>query len=687
MLKKSSFLTLAAASSLLGLSALTATAQQAPAAPAKKSDRVDQKLIDDAIAKIYPALVRIHVVMEQPKDGRMQKGAGSGSGTIIHKDGYVLTNHHVAGNGTRVWVRLSNKLKVDATVVGTDPQTDLCVLKLNMDQIPDDMKPLPVAKFGDFKTLEVGDTVLAMGSPAGVSQSVTLGVVANLEMITPDGMSQLKQDGETIGDLVRWIGHDAVIYFGNSGGPLVNLKGEIIGVNEIGLGSLGGAIPADISEYVANELIKHGSVRRSWIGLYPQPILRSGKFKNGVLAAAVVQDSPAKKAGLKAGDIITHVDGVAVKATAREHLPLYNRVILGAPVGKELVIKYLRNGKAMEATVKTVARSKAKGNDIALRDWGVTARDLTTRSALTRQRENTNGVLVSTISKTGSAATAKPALRPGDLILSVGGKKTANLANLQKISSELLKGKEEHATIVEFERDKQLLATVVKIGRKPNKNNSSAAKHAWIGVQTQVLTRDLAKALGLEGKKGVRVTRINKGSKAEAAGLKKGDILLKLDGTVISASHERDSSVFSTMIREYPSDETVEIHLVRDGKAMKIKCALEPAPKGAAEYRKLTNATLEFTLRELSKANADEAEVGKGILVESIERAGWAALAGLKGGDVIVSMNNKAVNNLDDFEKQLAEIEKEKQPFIVLFVKRGKFTRFIEIHPIWDAKK
>ena len=202
---------------ILGTSVAQAQAETKPVLTKNKVDSADQKLIDQAIGKIYPALVRIHVVMEQPKGGRMQKGGGSGSGTIIHPDGYVLTNHHVAGNGTRVWVRLSNKVKVDATVVGTDPQTDLCILKLNMDQIPKDMKPLPVGHFGDFKTLEVGDSVLAMGSPAGVSQSVTLGVVANLEMITPSSMGALKQAGESVGDVVRWIGHDAVIYFGNSG--------------------------------------------------------------------------------------------------------------------------------------------------------------------------------------------------------------------------------------------------------------------------------------------------------------------------------------------------------------------------------------------------------------------------------------------------------------------------------------
>lgn len=672
---------------MLALGSIGAFAQNSDAKLPQIAGKSAQQsqMIDEAIAKIYPALVRIHVVMEQPKDGRMQKGQGSGSGTIIHKDGYVLTNHHVAGDGTRVWVRLSNKLKVDATVVGTDPQTDLCVLKLNMDQIPAEMKPLPVGKFGDFNTLEVGDSVLAMGSPAGVSQSVTLGVVANLEMITPNGMASLKQAGETVGDLVRWIGHDAVIYFGNSGGPLVNLRGEIIGINEIGLGSLGGAIPADIAKYVANELIEHGTVRRSWIGLYPQPILLSESFKEGVLAASVIKDSPADKAGLKAGDIITHVDGVAVKATAREHLPLYNRVILGTPVGKTVEVKYLRDGKAMSTKVTTSERSKAKGEDIALRQWGMTARNITQRSALRRSLTTTDGVFVSSLSKTGPAASAKPALRPGDRITNVNGRDVTNLASLSSITKELLKGAEKQETIVTFERGNELLATVVEIGRQPSENHSSAASHAWLGINTQVLTRELAKAMDLSSKKGVRITRVHKGSTAEEAGLKKGDVLLKVDGAVIAASHERDTKVFTTLIREYDSDATIELQLVRNGEKMKLDCPLEAAPKGKSEFRKLENTTFEFTLRELSKADADEAEAGQGVLVESLERAGWAALAGVKGGDVITSINGKTVTNLEEVEAELKTIEAQQSPYVVLFVKRGKFTRFLEIQPVWEA--
>lgn len=673
----------------LGFITLPAFAQQAvEKVTPRVNSSADQSKIDAAIAKVYPALVRIHVVAETPKDGRMLKRGGTGSGTIIHPDGYVLTNHHVAGEGTRIWVRLSNKLRVDATLVGSDPQTDLCIIKLNLDQIPEDMKPLPVAKFGDFKTLNVGDSVLAMGSPAGVSQSVTLGVVANLEMIIPGNRGGTKQAGERVGDLVRWIGHDAIIYFGNSGGPLVNLNGEIIGINEIGLGSLGGAIPADIAKYVSSELIKNGSVRRSWTGIFPQPILTSSEQQTGVLISTVLEKSPADKAGLKAGDIITEFDGVAVTATAPEHLPLYNKVELGTEVGKEVAIKYIRYGIENTTKLTTIERSKAIGEDTAVREWGITARDLTPRSAIDRKehetRNKTDGVLVSSVSKTGPSAAAKPAISSGDLILKVNGEAIKDLAQLQKITSSIAPDENSQVkAMVEFERDQQLIATVVEINKQPSTSQSTAAQKAWIGLETQVLTRELATILNLTGKKGVRVTQVIPQSNADKADIQQGDIILKLDGSVIAVERERDANIFNSMIREYPADETISLEIYRDKKSMEIKCDLETAPKPAKEFKKVVNEVLEITLRELSKANAKEAEHQKGIFVHAVETAGWASLAGLHAGDVILSINNKEVTDLNMIEKELELVEKEQQDYVVLFVKRGKFSRFIEIHPIW----
>jgi serine protease Do len=288
--------------------------------------------IQRAVDAVYPALVRIHVVYEEGQRGRMEKRRSSGSGAIISEDGYIVTNHHVAGRATRLVCRLSNREEVDADLVGTDPLSDIAVLKLDLSTRRHPDAPLAVARFGDSDQLEVGDVVLAMGSPAGLSQSVTKGIVANTEMISPG--KGLRLDGENVGELVRWIGHDAVIYGGNSGGPLVNLEGEIVGVNEVGIGSLGGAIPSNLARVVVDYLIEQGHVPRSWIGIEPQPLLKSTPEARGVMVAAVLPGSPAQVADMRPGDLVTQYNGQSVQESrSREDLPLFNRMVLSTPHG------------------------------------------------------------------------------------------------------------------------------------------------------------------------------------------------------------------------------------------------------------------------------------------------------------------------------------------------------------------
>jgi serine protease Do len=370
------------------------------------------------------------------------------------------------------------------------------------------------------------------------------------------------------------------------------------------------------------------------------------------------------------------------------HLPLYNKVELGTEVGKEVSIKYMRDGKEATTTLTTIERSKAIGEDFAIREWGITARDLTPRSAINRKesetRNKTDGVLVSSVSKTGASAASKPAIGPGDLILKVNGEAIKDLAQLEKLTSSLVP--DEHSQVkamVEFERDSQLLATVVEINKQPSTSQSTAAQKAWIGLDTQVLTRELATILDLTGKKGVRVTQVIPQSNADKAGIKQGDIILKMDGAIIPVERERDANIFNSMIREYPSDESISFEIYRDKKTIEINCDLEIAPKPAKEFKKVVNDVLEITLRDLSKANITEAEHKKGIYVHGVETAGWAFLAGLRAGDVILSINNKEVTDLSMIENELKLVEKEKQDYVVLFVKRGEFTRFLEIHPIW----
>lgn len=642
--------------------------------------------VEAAVQAVYPALVRIHVVAEEGGGGRMQKGRASGSGTIISPDGYILTNHHVAGRATRITVRLADRQEIRATLVGTDPLADLAILKIDRKDLRDPDAPLPVAKFGDSDALEVGDKVLAMGSPAGLSQSVTEGIVANTEMIAPGGSMRL--DGESVGELVRWIGHDAVIFPGNSGGPLVNLKGQIIGVNEVGIGSLGGAIPSNLARKVADELIATGNVERSWVGLEVQPLLKTSDAKTGVLVGGVISGSPADKAGLKAGDLVTRCNGTEVPASrAAEDIPVFNRMLLESKVGSEISLEGIRDGLAMSWKVTGSKREPAEPREKELLSWGITARDLTELNAKAMLRDDNKAVLVQSLRGGGAAAAAKPAISSGDLILEVNGKPTPNLTELTKVSNGITEGKTEPVPVlVSYEHDGRNYLTVVKIGPEPDPDRPGLVKKAWIGIDTQVISSDLAEALAIKGSKGVRVTQVHPGTAAEKAGLKTGDLLLKLDGTVIPTSRPEESDVFASMIRQYKIGVEVVLSVRRGAETLDIKVPLDASPEGTSELDSYDCEMLEYNARDIGQADrvSDKLpEDFKGVLITAVTPAGWAALGGLYAGDILVSMNGKPVESIDAMKPILADLEKEKPGSVVLFIRRGITTRYIELEPTW----
>src|SRR5215207_4111256 len=327
--------------------------------------------VEAALAKVAPSLVRIHVVSVSHADGREIKREASGSGTIITPEGHVVTNHHVAGKTRAIICTLPTKEEVPADLVGTDPLSDIAVLKLK----PSKPRTFPVARFGDSSTLKVGDRVLALGSPLALSQSVTMGIVSNTEMIMP-GMfwpfNRMTLDGEDVGSIVRWIGHDAAIFGGNSGGPLVNMKGEMVGVNEISLG-LAGAIPADLALEVATALMKEGRVRRGWIGLEVQPLLKSAGTSRGALVGGTIEGSPAARAGFVSGDVLTKLGLSEINVRFGEEIPLFNRLVMRLPIGRPVQAVVLRNGVEKTLTVTPDDRENAEARIQELVRLGITA--------------------------------------------------------------------------------------------------------------------------------------------------------------------------------------------------------------------------------------------------------------------------------------------------------------------------
>ena len=639
-----------------------------------------------AVENVYPAIVRIEVVSEQGSGGRMMKSRSTGSGVIVSKDGQVVTNHHVAGKATRITCRLHDGEEVLADLLGADPMTDLAVLILRMKDRAPDSRPLTIANFGNSDQVEIGDVCFAMGSPAGLSQSVTRGIISNVALISPNSGS-FRLDGENVGELVRWLGHDAIIFPGNSGGPLVDEKGFIIGINEVGIGSLGGAIPSNLADQVSQELAQNGMIARSWTGLECQPVL--DPKEDGLLVAGIIKDSPAEKAGIKPGDIIKKYDGKKVMARIAEDLPVFNQLVYGMKVGKKIKISGLSKEKKMIWTLTTSSRESAFTKESELKSWGLTIRNFTLMSSLEARRSDKEGAQVHSVGRGGASYSAKPNLIPGDVITSIGGNPVKAVNDMVRITNIIIKGKEEPVpTLVSFERDLAQLLTVVKIGPESVENRPVQAWKPWLGVSTQVLTRELTESLNLpKSTKGVRIAEVFPRTPAEKAGIQAGDLLFRIDGQVIQAYRSEDAEVFGNMIKEYKPGSLALFSGLRHNKTLDLNVTLEKRPEPANELPNYEEETFEFTVRELSfgdRVNQRLQEKEPGLIIENVEPAGWASLAGLRQGDLILKVNGKTLSKVELFEWEMNRLIKDKSKQIVFFVKRGIHTLFLELEPDWD---
>jgi serine protease Do len=647
----------------------------------------DHKLVDEAIAAVKPALVRIHVAVARFERGREEKSEAAGSGVIVSADGYVVTNHHVAGHAKRLLCTLADRTEVEADLVGSDPLCDIAVIRLRSDG----QRKFPFARWGDSSKLRVGDTVLAMGSPLALSQSVTMGIVSNTEMVMPDilGSVSLTLEGEDVGTMVRWIGHDASISPGNSGGPLVNLAGEVVGINEIEMG-LAGAIPSNVARPVAESIIASGSVKRASIGISVQPLLRSENADRGVLVNGVLPKSPADAAGIKAGDILTKLNGEDVFVKFAEQVPIFNEEVAGLPIGSPVDVEVLRDGQPLDLKITPIVRQPAEEEPIALNAWGLAVSDISGVEARERKLASTDGALVQSVGTAGPSGTAKPALAQDDIIREVDAKPVKSVADLRQITAQVVRGHSSPVSVlVGFQRDDENLVTVVQLGAKDLEDPGLEAKKAYLPVATQVLTPPIAKAMGLEGKKGFRITRVNPGSTAEKAGLKTGDVILAVDGQPLEAGQPEDAEMLAELIRQYDIGAKVELKVVRSGTVKNVPVTLEESPLSPREMKRYTDSAFEFTVRQLAQEDRSSLQLDKsvaGVLVESVGEGGWAALGKLQAEDVVLSVNGASITGLEQFRDIMNKIAEQKPKYVVFRVLRGIQQVFLELAADWSSK-
>jgi len=396
---------------------------------------------------------------EQPTE---RKASSLGSGFIINKNGTVITNNHVINNAEDIVVRIGDK-DYKAEIIGADPYADIAVLKINSKDI---FKPV---KFGDSDKARVGDWVVAIGNPFGLGGTVTSGIVSARNR----DINLTRYDD--------FIQTDASINQGNSGGPLFNLAGDVIGVNTAILGQggsigIGFAIPANAASDVINQLIKYGETRRGWLGVRIQEVTKEiaevEELKNtqGALIASVGEKSPADKAGLKAGDIILKFDGKKIE-TMRTLPKLVSRTDVGKSIkleiwrDKKIIIKKLKLGRLessedFKAETKT-SKPKTKTKDTEIETLKISVRDITANDIETRKLDkNLKGVVITYIS---NKSPVSGYLQVGDIILEIQKNKVSNAKQLNSLIENI------------YKKGKQTLLLAII-----NKNN----QRRYLGIKT-----------------------------------------------------------------------------------------------------------------------------------------------------------------------------------------------------------
>ena len=375
------------------------------------SERFVQSVQRDAFGRVRRAGKR-----------ELQK-AGLGSGVIADDRGYVLTNNHVIENADQLLVRLSDGREYTATLIGTDPPTDLAVLRIEADG-------LVPARFGDSERLEVGEWVLAAGSPFGFANSVTAGIVSAKGRGDVGGSKENQS-------LQEFIQTDAAINPGNSGGPLVDLTGRVVGINTAiasrtgSNAGLGFAIPSDIARRVMTQIIEGGRVNRGWLGveineLEPERAVAMG-IEGGIVLGPVIDRSPGDLAGLREGDIVTSFAGRATTSPAR----LRNAIALTGP-GTSAMVKYLREGEAGTAEVRVIDRAAGQRLALGAKDVErlglVVAPDQIVMIKNGARALGPRGLAVLEVDPNGLAASA--GFQAGDLITGVEGEPVAEASEL-----------------------------------------------------------------------------------------------------------------------------------------------------------------------------------------------------------------------------------------------------------------
>jgi S1-C subfamily serine protease len=410
------------------------TAAQSPPEPAgaAAADRLDfRRVVQEGKARVFPAVVFIKCVREDNLRGERKSQEVSGSGVLISPAGEALTNWHVIDKAQSVRCLLSDGRHFTATVVGSDKDTDLALIRLDVSA---DTGSLPHASLGDSSVLKEGDFVMAMGAPWGLNRSVSMGIISCARRYLPD-----------ISEYSLWLQTDSAINPGNSGGPLVNTDGRVVGINARGMAGyaegMGFAIPSETILVMLPRMRDHGRVNWSWFGLQLQPLRdfnRDIYFEgsDGVIVAETDPDSPARRAGIQPRDRLLSVDGIPLNGLTEEDLPAVRRTLGLLPMDRPATFEVRRGGEVLRLSITPREKGKVEGDELACKRWDLTVKTINQFDNPDLYFHRQKGVFIFGLRYPGNASAA--GLAAQDIILKIDGREVESLADVEAAHREAM---------------------------------------------------------------------------------------------------------------------------------------------------------------------------------------------------------------------------------------------------------
>lgn len=637
--------------------------------------------------RVLPVVVSILTVRQDYRQGEPALSVASGSGTIVSAQGHVATNAHVTQNGKSFRVVFADGRELPARLVGTDTLSDIAVLQV----LPPKPETFAFASFASDLDVKAGDTVLAMGAPWGLSNSMSAGVVNNPRRLLVSLFDDEAEYEDSIGEdeptgrYYAWIQHDAAIAPGNSGGPLVDLQGRIVGINTRGMitgGDLAFAIPGPDAAHVVDILTRNGHVDRVALGFRLRSLKGSG-FSEGVLINAVVRDSDAAKAGLEAGDRLLRLNGKTMTALQPIDVPALQRQIAEMPIGSKVHLDIERDGKTRQIDLVAKAQPRDRGQESAFIPFGISVSELTSAMSQRRNLETAQGLLITGVRPGGPAAVARPALSVGDVIRRIDGKGVDSAAELTRLAAT---GTTKPLVVAFESNGEQRLSLVTPEFGDQVRTPLPELPQAWVGADVQPFTVSLSHEIGLPAA-GYRITRLYPGSPLGKAGAKVGDLLVSIDELPLKPANETASDGFDQRVHDLTPGQKSQFNLIRGAAPMTLQVTPLPAPVEVSGLATLAVTRLRAQLRELGfydRVSQHLPEDRRGVLIEGVESGGAAGLAHLQRGDVVIQVGSRTVGSPSELARALEQsLGESAGGMIPLQVIRGSETRILYLERYW----